>query len=60
MTRTADIPKEGLGAFCEKWKIVELALFGSALREDFGPASDIDVLVTFAPRAEWRYYHLME
>jgi hypothetical protein len=32
---------------CQKWKIAELTLFGSALRPDFGPASDVDVLVTF-------------
>ena len=33
--------------FCRKWKIKEFALFGSVLREDFRPDSDIDVLVTF-------------
>jgi len=40
-------------AFCERWKIAELALFGSALREDFGPDSDVDFLVTFRPEASW-------
>lgn len=39
--------------FCAKWKISEFALFGSVLRDDFGPDSDIDVLVTFAPDGEW-------
>lgn len=39
--------------FCQRWQITELALFGSALRDDFGPASDVDVLVTFAPEANW-------
>ena len=34
-----------LAEFCAKWKIVEFALFGSVLRDDFGPDSDIDVLV---------------
>lgn len=38
---------------CRRWKITELALFGSALREDFGPSSDVDFLVTFAADAEW-------
>lgn len=38
-------------AFCRKWDMIELALFGSVLREDFGPNSDIDVLVTFDPQA---------
>ena len=33
--------------FCQRWQVMELALFGSALREDFGPDSDVDVLVSF-------------
>ncbi|HAF14340.1 MAG TPA: DNA polymerase subunit beta [Blastocatellia bacterium] len=40
-------------SFCRKWKITELSLFGSVLREDFRPDSDIDVLVTFVPEARW-------
>ena len=43
------IPKDRLAAFCRANGIVRLAIFGSALREDFGPESDIDVLVEFAP-----------
>lgn len=39
-----------LAALCQRWGIVELALFGSALRDDFGPDSDIDVLVSFEER----------
>ena len=38
-------------AFCRKWDIVRFELFGSVLRDDFGPESDVDVLVTFAPDA---------
>ena len=38
---------------CRRWKIVELSFFGSVLREDFRPDSDIDVLVGFAPDADW-------
>ena len=34
--------------FCQKWEIVEFSLFGSILRSDFGPGSDIDVLVAFS------------
>ena len=48
-----DIPDDGLAAFCRKWKIREFALFGSVLREDFGPNSDVDCLVDFAPDADW-------
>jgi predicted nucleotidyltransferase len=39
--------------FCRRWQITELALFGSILRDDFKPDSDIDVLVTFTPDAKW-------
>ena len=43
------IPQDRLAKFCRANGIVSLAVFGSALRDDFGPASDIDVLVEFAP-----------
>ena len=39
--------------FCQRWKIVRLELFGSALRADFRRASDVDFLATFAPHAGW-------
>jgi hypothetical protein len=45
------VPIDAVRAFCERWHIVEFALFGSVLREDFGPESDVDVLVTFGPDA---------
>jgi hypothetical protein len=41
-------------------RITELALFGSVLRDDFGPESDVDVLVTFAEDAPWDCYDLVE
>ncbi len=47
------VTDEQLADFCLRWKITELALFGSALRDDFGPNSDVDMLVTFAPSADW-------
>jgi uncharacterized protein len=47
------ISREQLGEFCRRWKVAELALFGSALRSDFTPASDLDLLVTFEPEADW-------
>lgn len=44
------IPQAELQQICKKWKITELALFGSALSDDFDPiSSDIDLLVTFEP-----------
>jgi len=48
-----EISKDKIADFCRRWKITELALFGSVLREDFRPDSDLDVLVTFSPDAEW-------
>jgi predicted nucleotidyltransferase len=39
--------------FCRRWKIVEAGIFGSAVRGELRPDSDIDFLVTFAPDAEW-------
>jgi len=44
-----DLPKRRIGAFCRRNHIRTLALFGSILREDFGPKSDVDVLVEFEP-----------
>ncbi|MBC7237940.1 MAG: nucleotidyltransferase family protein [Chloroflexi bacterium] len=46
------IPTETLRAFCRRHRIRRLSLFGSVLREDFGPESDIDILVEFEPEAE--------
>ncbi|HOO63273.1 MAG TPA: nucleotidyltransferase domain-containing protein [Synergistaceae bacterium] len=48
MSVRIEIPREALDTFCRSWKITELALFGSVLREDFEERSDIDILVTFA------------
>ena len=45
------LPKARLAGFSRRWNISELALFGSALREDFRPDSDVDVLVSFSPDA---------
>jgi len=43
------VPREKIGAFCRKHHISKLAFFGSVLREDFSPTSDVDVLVEFEP-----------
>jgi predicted nucleotidyltransferase len=53
MNHRIEASSEKLAGFCRKWKITELSLFGSVLREDFRSDSDIDVLVTFAPEARW-------
>ena len=49
-------PKERLCDFCRKWKVAELAAFGSVLRDDFRPDSDIDLLVNFSSDAQWSLY----
>lgn len=47
--------------YCQKWKIIELALFGSVLRDDFQQdKSDIDVLVVFDPDAHWTLFDLVD
>jgi len=44
-----DIPQQQIADFCQRNHITKLALFGSVLRDDFGPKSDVDVLVEFDP-----------
>lgn len=44
-----EIPRERLAEFCRRHHIRRLAVFGSVLRDDFGPESDVDVLVEFEP-----------
>jgi predicted nucleotidyltransferase len=51
-----EMPKSQISDFCKRWKISEFALFGSVLTEHFRPDSDVDVLVTFAPGAEWSLF----
>jgi predicted nucleotidyltransferase len=53
------IPKSAVADFCRRWQVTEFCLFGSVLRDDFRPDSDIDVLVTFAPEARHSVFDLM-
>lgn len=52
MNPEISIPKSTLSAFCRENGIRRLSVFGSALREDFGPGSDIDLLVEFESEAQ--------
>ena len=45
--KNVEIPADRISALCQQWHICKLSLFGSVLRDDFTPASDIDVLVEF-------------
>jgi predicted nucleotidyltransferase len=52
------IPHAEIAAFCQRWNVVEFALFGSVLRDDFSPESDVDVLLTFAPGVVYTFMDL--
>ena len=60
MTARIAIPSEGIAAFCERWQVTEMALFGSVLRDDFGPDSDIDVLVAFDDAARHTLFDMLD
>lgn len=54
------VDEGALAAVCEKWGIAELAAFGSIWREDFGPESDVDLLVSFSDPRRWRFRDLQQ
>jgi predicted nucleotidyltransferase len=55
-----EISDDVLADFCRRWGVTELALFGSVLRDDFRPESDVDVLVTFGPAAHPGLFDLVD
>jgi uncharacterized protein len=54
------IPRKRIAEFCKRWSINEFALFGSVLRNDFRPDSDIDVLVSIDPKAHIGLFEIAE
>ena len=61
MTRARiDIPMEKIADFCRKWKVKEFSLFGSVLRGDFRPDSNVDVLVELEPGHGWELYEWVD
>lgn len=61
MRRSAfELPLEAISSICGRHRVRQLALFGSALREDFGPLSDVDLLVEFEKDAEVGFVELAE
>jgi predicted nucleotidyltransferase len=54
------IDERRIAEFCTRWRIREFSLFGSVLREDFRPDSDVDVLVTFHPDARWSLFGFVD
>ncbi len=53
------LPEDKIADFCRRWRVTELALFGSVLRRDFRPDSDVDLLISFAPDARWSLFDLV-
>ncbi len=53
------IDKEKISDFCKRWNIKEFSFFGSVLRNDFHPDSDLDVLVSFSPDAHWGLFDML-
>ena len=51
--RILGLSQRKISDFCQRWRITEFALFGSVLRDDFDAESDLDILVAFAPDADW-------
>ena len=47
------IPEREIAAFCKRWEVTELSLFGSAVRDDFSAESDVDALISFSSQSEW-------
>ena len=54
-----EIPEDKIAEFCRKWRVKEMAVFGSALGDDFRPDSDVDVLVEFHEDARWSLFDHM-
>ena len=54
------VRQDQIEAFCRKWKIRQFALFGSVLRDDFRPDSDVDVLVEFEPDANLTLFDFVQ
>ena len=59
MSPRITLDKDRIAEFCRKWNVVEFALFGSVLRDDFRPDSDVDVLVSFSSDSHTTLFDLV-
>ena len=59
-TLQLELPQQAIVEFCDRWQIEEFYLFGSVLREDFRPDSDLDVMIQFKPDAPWGLFEFVE
>ena len=60
MSSRLPIPRDAIAAFCRKHGIRKFSLFGSVLRDDFGPESDVDVVAEFRPEARFGLFELVD
>ncbi len=60
MNENLNVKPEAILDFCSRWQVLELSIFGSALRDDFNSNSDVDVLVSFRENAPWGLFELVE
>jgi len=60
VVKNIEIPTDKIADFCQRWKITEFAFFGSVLRDDFRPDSDVDILVTFDPDAHRTLFDMVD
>ena len=58
LSKPLPIDQEAIAAFCKKWKVTELALFGSAARGELRPESDVDLLISFQPEAHYTFFDM--
>ncbi len=54
------LPRKKIAEFCKRWSITEFSIFGSVLRDDFRPNSDIDVLISIDPKAHIGLFQMIE
>ncbi len=59
-TRNIELPEQHIAEFCRKWQVTEFALFGSVLRDEFSPDSDVDVVIRLADEAPWSSFDWVE
>lgn len=60
MNPAVQLNLDAVAAFCRKWRVREFSIFGSALRDDFGPESDLDFLISFESGAEIDLFDLVD
>ena len=55
-----ELPLAAITNFCKRWKVKEFSIFGSILREDFRPGSDVDVLLSFMEDSPWGLFEFVD